>query len=307
MEVNMTKRLKAITCLTLLVLMTMVLTSCVNDTTYPGDMNVIEASDVIRHQGEAHVIVIDVRGQEAYDKGHLEGAILLSPSSLVEEAPVPQTLVSKDTLEAVLGDAGISNEDTLYLYDDNNGVSAARVWWSLKVYGHKDVLIVNGGASALVKAGATLTLSPTTLEKTTYTAADADQSMIASYEEVKNISESEASEVVLLDVRSEAEFAAGYIPGAINYAHTRNLYSDGTFLSSRDIGLFYHDLGLEPEDEIIVYCKSSFRAAQTVALLQEAGYTNLKIYDGAWIEWEQKEGPTVPVEEAAPITEQEGS
>jgi thiosulfate/3-mercaptopyruvate sulfurtransferase len=307
MEVNMTKRLKAITCLTLLVLMTMVLTSCVNDTTYPGDMNIIEASEVLNHQGQPHVIVVDVRGQEAYDKGHLEGAILLSPSSLVVETPVPQTLVSKKTLEAFLGDAGISNEDTLYLYDDNNGVSAARVWWSLKVYGHKNVLIVNGGASALVKAGATLTLSPTTLEKTTYTASEADQSMMASYEEVKAVSESEASDVVLLDVRSTAEFAAGYIPGAINYAHTRNLYSDGTFLSSRDMTLFYRDLGLDPEDDIIVYCKSSFRAAQTVALLQEAGYTQVRIYDGAWIEWEQKEGPAVPVEETAPITEQEGS
>jgi thiosulfate/3-mercaptopyruvate sulfurtransferase len=78
-------------------------------------------------------------------------------------------------------------------------------------------------------------------------------------------------------------------------------------MSSRDLGLFYKEAGLNKEDTIIVYCKSSFRATQTVALLQEAGYENLKVYDGAWLEWETKTDVIVPVEETAPVGPSDGS
>lgn len=301
----MTKRQSTIKLLLMLVFTALIVTACVNDTSYPGSMNIIDADDVLSSMDQA--IVIDARGQEAYDKGHLEGAIVLSPTELVMDNPAPSMLADKAQVEAVLSAKGISNTDTLYIYDDNMGVSASRIWWTLKVYGHENVMIVNGGASALVSAGAPLTADATVLPSSTYVAKDADTSSIATYEEVKTISEATDSDVVLLDVRSAAEYAAGYIPTAINYAHTKNVYTDGTFMSSRDIGLFYKDLGLEKEDEIIIYCKSSFRAAQTFAVLQEAGYTNLKIYDGAWLEWEQMGAPATPVEETAPVTQQEGS
>ena len=78
-------------------------------------------------------------------------------------------------------------------------------------------------------------------------------------------------------------------------------------MSPRDTYLFYSDKGFKREDEIILYCRSSFRATQTLALLEEAGYKNVKIYDGAWLEWESKGGSTETKEEDAPITEQDGS
>jgi thiosulfate/3-mercaptopyruvate sulfurtransferase len=78
-------------------------------------------------------------------------------------------------------------------------------------------------------------------------------------------------------------------------------------MSSRDIGLFYKDLGLEKDETIILYCKTSFRATQTAALLQEAGYKNVKVYDGAWLEWESKVGVQTPTEGTAPVNESDGS
>ncbi|MBS7525564.1 sulfurtransferase [Fusibacter paucivorans] len=302
----MTKRKSTVKLLTLLVFTALIVAACVNDTSYPGTMNVIEADQVLSQMEGA--VVIDARGQEAYDKGHLEGAVSLSPAELVTDVPVPSTLAPKEQVEAVLGSKGIDQNTTLYVYDDNMGVSAARIWWTVKVYSpQQTVQIVNGGASALVNAGAPLSADATVLPETTYEAQEADTSIIATYEEVKALSEAPQDDVKILDVRSAAEYAAGYIPTAINYAHTKNLYSDGTFMSSRDLGLFYKDLGLSKDDEIILYCKSSFRAAQTYALLDEAGYSNLKIYDGAWLEWEQQGAPATPVEQAVPVTQQEGS
>jgi len=284
------------------------LSACGIDTTYPGTMNVVEASKVgEEYLSSPKVIVIDARGQEAYEKGHLRGSIQLSPAELVVETPVPNTLAAKDQVEKILSDKGISNDSVVYIYDENGGVNAGRVWWTLKVYGHENVMIVNGGASALVNEGLVITKDVLATTKSKYVAKEADQSMMVTFEEVKAQAESPAENVKILDVRSVAEYEAGFIPGAILYPHTKNLYKDGTFMSSRDIGLFYKDLGLEKDETIILYCKTSFRATQTAALLQEAGYENVKVYDGAWLEWESKMGVQTPTENMTPVNESDGS
>jgi len=288
----------------LCVLATIVM-ACAIDTTYSGTLNVIEGKDV--QITDPHTIVIDARGQEAYDKGHLKGAICIAPSELVTDNPVAASLAPKEQVEKVLSTSGISNDSKVYIYDDNDGVSASRVWWTLRVYGHQNVMIINGGASALVNEGLELTQESTVLPETQYVAKSLDTSKIATYEQVESQVDNPQENVAIIDVRSIAEYEAGYIPGAILYPHTKNLYKDGTFMSSRDIGLFYSDLGLEKDDAIILYCKSSFRATQTAALLEEAGYQSVKVYDGAWIEWSSKNEIQVPVEEKAPLSEQEGS
>ena len=169
-----------------------------------------------------------------------------------------------------------------------------------------NVMMVNGGSKALVKEKLELSADATVLPATTYVAEEADTSMIATFEEVKSLSETPVEGTILVDVRSQAEYDAGFIPTAVLYPHTRNLYSDGTFMSSRDLSLFYKDAGITKDETLILYCKTSFRATQAAALLQEAGYTKIKIYDGAWVEWEQKgniAGPDTP----APVGPSDGS
>jgi len=283
------------------------LTACTVDTKYPGTQNVIEASQVGKeYLAGGKVIVIDAREAEAYAKGHLKGAINLTPAELSVGTPVPGLLAPKSQIESVLSAKGISNDSIIYVYDDNGGVYSGRVWWVLKVYGHENVMMVNGGSKALVKEKLELSADATVLPATTYVAEEADTSMIATFEEVKSLSETPVEGTILVDVRSQAEYDAGFIPTAVLYPHTRNLYSDGTFMSSRDLSLFYKDAGITKDETLILYCKTSFRATQAAALLQEAGYTKIKIYDGAWVEWEQKgniAGPDTP----APVGPSDGS
>lgn len=305
----MTKKYRTLEILLLSLALMFTLNACAINTTYPGTMNVVEASKVAKDAAsESKIVIIDARGQEAYDKGHLKGAICLSPAELVIETPVPNMLAPKAQVEKVLGDKGIMNDSTVYIYDDNGGVNAGRVWWTLKVYGHEKVMLINGGPAALGKEKLEMTLEATVLPAAVYTAKEADKEMISSFEDIEALVASKDKNVKILDVRSLAEYEAGYIPGAILYPHTKNLYTDGTFMSSRDLGLFYKDLGLKKDDAIIVYCKTSFRATQTVALLQEAGYENLRIYDGAWLEWASRADVTVPpAEGSAPVGESDGS
>lgn len=290
----------------LMILVIGVLSSCAVNTSYDGSKNIIEASAALAKASEQGVVFVDARSPEEYAKGHMSTAISLTPSAVSIDTPVPAMLAPREQIESVLSAKGIKPSDTVILYDDNKGVSAGRVWWTLKVYGHEKALIVNGGAAALVNAGAPLSADVFRLTPSTYQAKDADMTMIATYEEVKKISQNPQDGVVLLDVRSDAEFAEGFIPTAKHRPHTKNLYKDGTFLSARDVRLFYQDLGIRLEDEIILYCKSSYRATQAAALLEEAGFTKVRIYDGAWLEWEQLEGPSAPTEPAQP-TKSDGS
>lgn len=299
--------LKSILVITTIILIATFLIAC-NETSYNEGLNIVEVEKVKEvYLDNDNYIIIDARYKEEYEKGHLKNAISLPASELVIDQPVPATIAPKAKVESVLSELGITNDATIYVYDESGGVYSSRVWWTLKVYGHENVFIINGGSKALVKADLELTRDVKNLEKADYIAKEATTDRIVSFDIVKEISEDENEATKIIDARSIAEYEAGSIPGSILYPHTKNLYTDGTFMSSRDTFLFYSDKGIERDDEIILYCKSSFRATQALALLEEAGYENVKVYDGAWLEWEANGGEATTVEEDAPVTNQDGS
>lgn len=279
------------------------LAGCMN-TSYDQGLNVTEADNLKVLITEPDVLVIDARSPEDYGKGHLQGAVNLPPSELTVGTPVPGMIAPKAQVEKILGQNGISNTTKLYIYDNNGSVNASRLWWVLKTYGHEKAFVINNGETAVVASGLPLTAEASSITPTLYTAKEMDSQMIASLEEVKAITEG-TSQAKLVDVRTQVEFDEGAIPNAILYPHTKNLYKDGTFRSAQDIYLNYKDLGLNREDEIVLYCKTSFRATMTALLLNEAGFTNVKVYDGAWSEWSETGLPQAgkPAGVAAPTVQ----
>lgn len=289
----------------LVVLLAFGLFGCATQTTYDDAVNIVEASQV-KSLMDSGAVVIDARGEEAYAKGHLDGAICVPPSALTAEGDLAGIVADQAQVEAVLSAAGITSDDTVLVYDDKGGVYSGRIWWVLKHYGHGDVRIINGGARALEKATLAMSADTPELAKSDYTISTVDNSMYADIDDVNEAIEG-ISGAKLIDVRSAAEYAEGFIPTAVNIAHTSNLYTDGTFKSKRAIELDYQDAGFSKDDAIILYCKTSFRATQTAALLQEVGYMNVKVYDGAWVEWESLNDTTVTPEENVTPTQQDAS
>ncbi len=290
----------------LVLVMVLVAAGCASQTTYTGASNIIEAKEVGQLLNVSGNVVIDARDLESYERGHLDGAINLPPSLITVSEPVGGLVASKEAFEKTMSGFGIANDDTVMIYDDKGGVYASRVWWVMKLYGHEDVRVINQGAKGLEKAGLAMSADTPQPDSVEYVAKDVNASLIASLEEVKAVANGE-SMAKLLDVRSRAEFDEGAIPSAKLYAHTENLYSDGSFKSGRTIELNYKDLGFEKDDEIILYCKSSFRATQTAALLLEAGYSNIKVYDGAWLEWQNQGMPSAEKAPEVVPSEQDAS
>ncbi|MDD2534140.1 MAG: rhodanese-like domain-containing protein [Eubacteriales bacterium] len=291
----MPRILKQATVLILIVVLLLATVAC-NQTAYTSSANIIEASDLTALMQNPDTVVIDARSAEDYAKGHLTGSICLTPDLLSVNEPVPNLIAPADQVAAVLGEHGIGNQTTVLIYDNNQGVSAGRIWWVLKTYGHAQVKVVNNGEKAILKAGLPMTQDVSPVTAVTYNVGTLNDAIYATQAEVIAAIEG-TTPAVILDVRSAEEFAEGAIPAARLYPHTKNLYTDGSFKSSQNIWLDYHDLGLNRDDAIILYCKTSFRASQTMLLLTDTGFTNVQVYDGAWVEWSAEAAPAVEATE----------
>lgn len=255
---------------------------------------ILEAYSALKYADNKNVVFVDMQKKEAYDKKHMDGAVNIVLADIVVNTPVPNMLAPKESIEKVLGNAGIKNDMTIIVYDDNNNMEAARLWWTLKVYGHENVKVVSGGVKALEAAGAKMTADKPVRFAETFIAKDANTSMIATSEDVKNQVNNNDKNVVLLDSRTKQEYEAGTIPTSILVDYLGNNYADGRFKSVQDIKMMYLDKKIKPENTVIMYCKTSVRGAETYLALYNAGFRNLKLYDGAWLEWSAD--PSNPVQ-----------
>jgi thiosulfate/3-mercaptopyruvate sulfurtransferase len=267
---------------------------------------IIGAKQALKLAQKDNVLLVGVQKPETalYADGHVKGAVKIDLSEVVTNDPVVNMLAPKEQIEKVMGEQGISNTTTVVIYDTNNNMDAARVWWTLKVYGHENVKVVSGGMEALKEAGAEITSEVPEIKTSKYVAEDKNSDMIASIDDVKDQVTSPKTNTILLDTRSKEEYEAGTIPGSVLLDYINNDYSDGTYKLDEVIKIQYIENNIKSKNNIIMYCKTSVRGAQTYLALYNAGYRNLKLYDGAWVEWTSKGAlPIQKFDSSAPIVE----
>lgn len=258
---------------------------------------IVTAADAIELAKDENVVLIDAQSADDYANGHAEGAVNISLSEVVVNTPFPNMLAPKEQIEKIMGQNGISNDTTVIIYDNINNMDASRIWWTLLVYGHENAKVVSGGLNALRNANGNANTYITTdipnIKQTTFKAQEANTAYIATKKDVEALVNVPDDNVVLIDTRSPEEYNMGTIPGSLNINYIKNDYVDGTIKSASDIQIMYIEKGLTPEKTAITYCKTSIRGAQTFVALWNAGYRNIKLYDGAWAQWSaDKEMPS---------------
>jgi thiosulfate/3-mercaptopyruvate sulfurtransferase len=251
---------------------------------------IIDAKDASKYIGVQGNVIVDMQKPEDYAKTHIKGAVNIALAEIVVNTPVPNMLAPKGQIENVLGSKGIGNDTMVIIYDNNKNMEAARLWWTLKIYGHENARVVSGGLNALQAAKLEMTTEVPAVEAVKYTAKDMDSNILATIDEVKAQVNQPQKNVVLLDTRTQEEFNQGTIPGSILLDFNGNNYTDGTYKKVQDIKIQYIENKITPDKTVIMYCKTSVRAAQTYLALYNAGYRNMKVYDGAWLEWSQSVG-----------------
>lgn len=270
---------------------------------------IVDAKAAIELMKSDNVVIVDTQKSVPYSKEHVEGSVNIARIDIVKNEPFTNMLADKAQFEKVMSSTGISNDSTVIIYDTNDNMDSARLWWSMRVYGHENVKVVSGGLEALKKAGAEITSEKTSVTPSNYTAKEKNQNMIATLDDVKAQVNDPSDDVVILDTRSLDEFNAGTIPSSILIDYVDNNYVDGNYKSIQDIKILYLENDITPKQTVMMYCKTSIRGAQTYLALYNAGYENLKLYDGAWVEWSSDESLPVqtPVESEIESNEQDNS
>ena len=252
------------------------------------------------HLGDAGLVVAEVdENPDLYDEGHIPGAAKLHWKEDLQD-PVERDLVDRETFERVLGERGISNETTVILYGDKNNWFAAYGYWYLKVYGHGDVRILDGGRQKWIDEGRELTTKAPSPQAAGYSAQERDESIRAYRGQVQEWLG--ADERALVDVRSPAEYAgeliappgyeqegaqrAGHIPTAVSIPWASAVRDDGTFKPAEELRALYGERSVTPDREVTAYCRIGERSAHTWFVLRELlGYEHVRNYDGSWTEW----------------------
>jgi thiosulfate/3-mercaptopyruvate sulfurtransferase len=260
-----------------------------------------------KNLGTEGIVFLEVdEDTTAYDGGHLPGAIKVNWTTELQDR-VRRDIVDKEQFERLLSAKGVGNDDTVVLYGGNNNWFAAYAYWQFKLYGHRDVKLLDGGRKKWELDGRPLISDVTERSTTSYTAQEPDNSIRAFRDEVvaaiggKN----------LIDVRSPDEFSGkilapahlpqeqsqrpGHIPSAINIPWSKAANEDGTFKSDEELTKLYGDAGYDENLSTIAYCRIGERSSHTWVVLHELlGYDEVKNYDGSWTEYGSLIG--VPIE-----------
>src|SRR5437773_937602 len=137
----------------------------------------VDCDWVQQHLGDPTVKLVEVDvDTNAYDEGHIPGAVAWNWTSQLNDL-VRRDIPSKAQIEKLLGESGLGNDDTIVLYGDNNNWFAAFAFWILRMYGHQDLRLMDGGRKKWVADGRELTTQEEKPEAKSYTAKDPDLSL----------------------------------------------------------------------------------------------------------------------------------
>ena len=267
---------------------------------YAHPDSLVDTQWVADNLGKAGIALAEVDvDTSAYDSGHIEGSLGWNWQTDLQNT-VTRELLTSDEVADLLGRSGISNDTTIVLYGDNNNWFAAWAFWFLRMYGHHDVKLMNGGRVKWVAEGRPITNDVPSPTAVSYSASGADTSLRALRDTV--LAAASAGGTQLVDVRSPAEYSgeviapenmpqegaqrSGHIPGAASIPWLTTINDDGTFKSADELTGIYESKGIDGGTDVITYCRIGERSAHTwFALTQLLGFDNVSNYDGSWTEY----------------------
>jgi thiosulfate/3-mercaptopyruvate sulfurtransferase len=261
----------------------------------------VETDWVKENLGKPGIKVVEVDvDTKAYDAGHIAGAVGFNWQTQLQNQ-VTRDIIGKEEFEKLAGGAGIAPADTVVIYGDNNNWFAAYGFWLFKIYGHKDVRLMNGGrVKWLNEDDKELTTEKPNPRPVPYRVTETHPELRALLPDVAAVAKNRKANLV--DVRSPDEFTGkviappgmtetaqrgGHIPGARSVPWNTAVNPDGTFKSADELRAIYLDRqGVDPAKPTIAYCRIGERSSHTWFVLKYLlGLPDVRNYDGSWTEY----------------------
>ncbi len=254
--------------------------------------DIISATELAKISKNDDVVVVCATSASGY-KVHITGSLNVPHLSLCNNEPIKTVVKSPADMAKILGSKGVTTDKTIVVYDEGSGKYAGRMYWILKYLGAPNVKMLDGNLKAWKAKRKPITGTPGKAKAGTF-AAKADASQLAKMDEVKNAIGN--SSYVVVDARTPEEFAGtadsetlkrkGHIPGAVNVNHETVLDGKGLLKSNDVLQALFESKGITKDKTAIVYCETSVRAGVVYLALKGLGYPNVKVYDGAYLEWQ---------------------
>jgi thiosulfate/3-mercaptopyruvate sulfurtransferase len=274
--------------------------SSVDDRGYAPSARLVTTEWVQAHLEDPTVLLIDLRPREEYDAGHIPGAAHLPAKETFQaDDPrgVPGMLPGDAHIARALGSIGATPETTLVFYDDEKSRWSARAIWALSVYKHADARLMDGAWKLWKVEGRPTTDSVSTRDSSEYAfGGSPDTSIVATWSDV--VASIDDPETIVCDARSAAEYEgqsvraarSGHVPGSVLVEWSQAVGETGEFLPADGLRTLYDTAGVTADHVTFALCQSGVRAAHTWFVLNDLlGYDNVRVYDGSWVEYGNRE------------------
>jgi thiosulfate/3-mercaptopyruvate sulfurtransferase len=256
---------------------------------------IIDANWLASHLDDENVIIIDSRGIMPFRFSHIKNAIPLGVEKVISTDENGSYLViAPQVAEQIFTSMGINDTKVVIVYGEYPDPSLARIVWTLIYFGHSNVKILDIGFETWLQSG-----YPVTKDFETKNAATKlDRGFVAHVRTTERADaqfiyqEKDKPETTIIDARTPQEHLHARIPGSILHNYEEGIGDMGKMI--KDVKVLKQDfekLGITRDKQIICYCHSGIRAAHTYLQLKQAGFVNVRLYDGSIIDWAKRKYP----------------
>lgn len=231
---------------------------------------------------------------QEYQDAHIENAVFFDIDQTSDEiSPYPHMLPGPEKFASTMQKLGLGNGLRIIVYDNSKYRSATRLWWMLRIFGHKDVAVLDGGLQKWISEGRKLA-SGTVSQRERHFTVQFDQTMLRSRPQIEAKLGDKSAQII--DARSPGRFSgqeaeprpgmrSGHIPGSFNVYYADLYEDDGRMKSPEDLNSIFLKAGVDLQKPITTSCGSGITACVLALALEQIGHKDVSIYDGSWSEW----------------------
>jgi thiosulfate/3-mercaptopyruvate sulfurtransferase len=256
-------------------------------------MIIVDSKWLASHLDDLNLVIIDTRDNITYRFRHIKNARPLGIERIISVADNGANLVVDGSIaERIFTELGIDDSKTVIVYGEYGDPSAARVVWTLMYHGHPNVKLLDIGFRQWHKAGLPTTRQIPTQKPSTSLFKSKINCTIRADAEIIKAKQSDPN-VIIVDARTAQEHFQARIPGSILHNWEEGLDDDSSRVIryKDELQKDFEQRGITKDKEIICYCHSGTRASHKYLQLKEAGFNNVRMYDGSIIDWAQRHNP----------------